>query len=568
MPRPNSSAASTDARADIYALGALLLATFRGKPPDIGNNPMEVVQRKALPLDTEGVPEPLKSLIDRMTVPDREHRLQSAAEVLATIRHGGAADPAVSDADRTVIVPHRTTPPQPGTAAAPPTDAPPTAAPSTAAASTAAPPKRASPPPASRSAPPPTPAPAPAPAARRSRAPLIAVLVTVLLAALGAGGYVSGAFDTLLGPKFPVADPYTLVMEHRADGTTRAVGNVPSPEIRDAVTKAIAAAGGQATLTLATGDIAPSWGDGMLALLREVGTLPEWRVAASGNQVRVTGMTLDPALQQHLTALLQPDKMPEGLTGSGEISLGPQFVTAAMLTPVLDKFADCGAIRLADPPATGYPHKAAISISGNFATMASRVDLADAIAAVAGDREVRMNGEVLNPTLCLIDAALPSAPPGGFDITFGFGSRPDPNPTGRYFVGENPVIDVTIPADVTSGFLFVSALDVSGNIFHMLPNLNREDNAIAALRGGRTGAVKVRVAFAQSEATDGKKLAFLVDASSLGKTRILVIHSETQIFDGLRPTTESATSFADALKARTGPVDSLDSRILTTVAKP
>ncbi|MEX0338792.1 MAG: serine/threonine protein kinase, partial [Arenibacterium sp.] len=59
---PEQMNGQSDTRTDIYSLGALLLANFRGRPPDVGNNPMEVVQRKGEPLDTEGVPEPLKSL--------------------------------------------------------------------------------------------------------------------------------------------------------------------------------------------------------------------------------------------------------------------------------------------------------------------------------------------------------------------------------------------------------------------------------------------------------------------------------------------------------------------------
>ncbi|MEO0914706.1 MAG: serine/threonine-protein kinase, partial [Pseudomonadota bacterium] len=58
---PEQLNGTSDARSDIYSLGALLLATFRGETPNIGRNPMEVIAKKNEPLDTEGVPEPLKS---------------------------------------------------------------------------------------------------------------------------------------------------------------------------------------------------------------------------------------------------------------------------------------------------------------------------------------------------------------------------------------------------------------------------------------------------------------------------------------------------------------------------
>ncbi len=518
---PEQLAGNTDERADIYALGALLLATFRGKPPESGNNPMEVVTRKAQPLDTSGVPEPLKSLIDQMTVPDRTKRLPNAAAVLDAIRRGPVAD----DPDRTVIVPRKAAAvqqvPKPG------------------------PLKPLSVKPEAK--------------ASGGRGGLLAVLALILVAVLGGGAYMAGLF----GPRFPVADPFILIAERKADATAQAVGNVPSPDMEQALSAKMASVGGGVQLTRASGDITESWGPDVMTLIDAVAALPEWRVAASGNQVKVTGLTLDRAEQTRLMAL----PIPAGLTGSVEIELGPRILTADAVKQVLAAHADCGELSVANPLPTGFPADATVIIAGRVAEVASQVALNDALVAAVGPRKLRLEVEVLNPTLCTVDAALPNAPQGGFEMTFGFGDRLDANPTGRYFVGENPVIDVTIPADVMDGFLYVSALDVSGNVFHLLPNLNREDNSVAALRAGRSGAATVRVAYGIDEAKASGALAFTVDDTSLGKTKLLIIHSKTPIFDALRPTTESAEGFAQALQSLTAPVASLDSWILTT-AKP
>ena len=72
-------------RSDLYALGASLLATFRGRVPDVGGSPGEVVARKQQPLDTTGVPEPLRGLIDDLTQPDPARRPPNAAAVVAAI---------------------------------------------------------------------------------------------------------------------------------------------------------------------------------------------------------------------------------------------------------------------------------------------------------------------------------------------------------------------------------------------------------------------------------------------------------------------------------------------------
>ena len=128
-----------------------------------------------------------------------------------------------------------------------------------------------------------------------------------------------------------------------------------------------------------------------------------------------------------------------------------------------------------------------------------------------------------------------------------------------------------LPADVTDGFLSVSILDVSGNVFHLLPNLNRQDNAVADLRDGRTGPVKVRVAFDLKESAQNGGLAFRVDDSTLGKSKVIVLHSSKPLFDGMRPTSESASGYAEALQkfaqSNDASILSLDSKILVT-AKP
>ncbi|MCB2135307.1 MAG: protein kinase [Rhodobacteraceae bacterium] len=544
---PEQLSGQADARSDIYALGALLLATYRGKPPEPGANPMEVIRRKSERLDTNGVPEPLKSLIDRLTDPDRDSRLQSATDVLEEIRIG-PRPVAPATQDRTVIVPR----------AKPQTDLDTTVLPSkppaAASGSAGTGPARASS--ANR--------PAATVAKKGGKGGLIALVTLLLLAAIGAGGYVSGMFGSLFAPSYPPASPYTLVAERKSDGSVQAVGYMPAEGPQAELTGIVTKLGGASELTLASGDIEARWGEYVVALANAVADLPEWRIVANGNQVRVTALTMDPAevpvRQSTLASLVA--QMP--LSVRHDIELGPRFLTAAMLEPVLAAYSNCGGLSLVNTPPSGFPNGATVLITGRMADVGSQVALTDALNKIKGNRNVRLEVEVLNPALCSIDAALPRAPQGGFDVIFGFGDRLETNPTGRYFVGENPVIDLKIPASVTSGYLYVSALDVSGNVFHMLPNLNRQDNSVVGLRAGRSGPLNVRMAYGLSEAQGTTKLAFVVDNSALGKTKILVIHAAEPIFDTLRPTTESAASYAAALSELTTPVTSLDSRILTT----
>ncbi len=516
---PEQLSGNTDARSDIYSLGALLLATFRGAKPDIGNNPMEVLKRKGEPLNTDGLPEPLKSVIDKMTRPLAAERYQSADALLAALG-GQAAD------ERTVIVPRHVSQDKPKVAPKVEVRKP-----------------------------------------KSGRGGLWVALGVLAVLGGGAGSYLGGYFDSFLTPGLPVADPYSLIVERTEAGVVRAVGYMPSAEAAEKMTVALAAMGGTAELTLATGEIAASWADDVLSVVQNLKDTEVWRLAVNGNEARVTGVTLSLSDLEAVNAAFA-DGLPGGLNGTAEILLGPLILSTLMLDPLLKEFGDCGPLALLDPPVLGYGTGTTITVTGRLAEPATAVGITDAIKAMAGDREVVLDIDMLNPTLCLIEANLPNAAAGGAIVTYGFADRDETNPSGRYFVGESPVIDVVLPAEMTDGFVSVSVLDVSGNVFHLLPNVNRQENDVVALRAGTTGPLTLRVVYPKTS-TDGSELGFTVDASSLGKTKVIIIHSTAPLFTEFRPTTESAGGYAQALRqmaeAGTVSVLSLDSSILTTV---
>ena len=598
---PEQLSGDTDARSDLYALGALLLATFRGRPPDIGNNPMDLVKRKALPLDTEGVPEPLKGLIDRLTRPDPAARFQSAADLLRAIDLALSGAARTADPNATIIVPRLATRagapvagPSPASATPatfPPVDASradpsrPDPAPETLA-PVAFPSQSLTPPP--TSAPKPVIEPAKArgdgrtQAARPDSRPamptgkssgggaVVTGLVLALLGLLGAFAYLGGLLDQIIPARLPVADPYALIVERTEAGVVRAVGYMPSPETAEQLSQIMAGIGGTAELTLATGDIGPTWAQDVLAVIDQLKPVESWRLAVNSNQALVTGTTLDRARKDRLEAAFASG-LPGGLTGSAKILLGPVILPVSVLGPLLTKAADCGPLRLLDPPAAGYPNHATITVSGTFAEPKSGAALQEAIAAVAGDRTVSLLTEVLNPPLCQIAAGLPDAPSGGFRFRFGFGDREGDNPSARYLVGENPVIDLTIPATAVDGYVSVLTVDVSGTVTHLLPNLNRPENSLAALRAGRDGPLSVRISYPLADNADPARIAFVVDPTSLGKSELLVIHSAEPLFANMRPTQESVGGLVEVL-AKTGAdgpaqILSIDSAIVISAAR-
>ncbi|QYK42397.1 MAG: serine/threonine protein kinase [Paracoccaceae bacterium] len=508
----------TDQRSDIYALGATLLAAFRGRTPDLGSNPVEMLNIKTKAPDVTGVPEPLRGLIAALTQPDPAARPQTMADVLRRI------DPTWQP-PRNLSAHGPTTPPVKMATVVPPAEPPP----------------------------------------RKSRAGMVLVLLLLAVAGGGGAAWWTGTLDRFMTPALPVASPYVLTMDKAADAPLRISGHAPDEATQAALTERAAATGGTAEVSLAQGAISEGWGVGVLAIAAAVEPLPEWQVAVTDNSARVSGTALNRAARDAVIAALAATPGP--IVIEPDIGVRPTFLTDDVVAPIVAAHQDCGPLAHDPPPPTGWGEGARIVVTGRMATEAGRLKLFDALTAAIGERTALIDVEILNPTLCSIEAALPRAPSRGFKVIFGFGDRPDPNPAARYYVGENPVIDVVIPADVTDGNLWVAIVDVTGTVFHLLPNLNRPENDVASLRNGQAGEVTVRVAYSLDEAQGTPRMAFLVDDSIMGKSKIVVLHAPRQVFEVLRPMSESVASFASALAAQEdGPVSlfSVDSRILTT----
>ena len=530
---PEQLSGNTDARADIYSLGALLLANFRGAAPSLGANPMEVVENKQKPLNTEGLPTPFKQLIERMCDPDPDRRLGSAADVLTFL-------------DRVENDPNAAIEPE----AAPPADEATIIVPNAAAAAKKTP-----------QSPPKKPSKA---EGGRSKAPILVLVAILAFVGAGAGAFFSGLLDPLLGPNYPVAQPFTLIVEKPKTGPTRAVGNMPSEDSRTALADLVE----QADISLSSGAISDSWAEDVLATVRPLSDLQQWRLTVSDNQAKLSGITSDPDLATALNAKFA-DGLPGGLDGAVQITYRLPVVAISQVRGLVGGFEDCGPLNVSPGSVGGgFGPEDTITVTGRLAGSETRVRMFDALRGLVGNRKIALKVEILNPSLCIVEAALPKAPTGKIDVVFSTGNESTPNPSGRFFVGENPVIDVKLPASITSGFLTVSILDVSGNVFHLLPNLSRQQNSIAELRGDTTGPLSVRVAYTLAESALNGGLAFRVDDSTLGKSRVLVLHSSEPLFAGLRPTSESAVGFAEALRENSardaGLILSMDSKILET----
>jgi len=516
---PEQLSGKTDARSDLYALGAMLLSTFRGKAPDMGNNPMDVVNIKGNPLNTEGVPEPLKALIDKMTDPDPSARFQSAEELLLEI------DP---DFEKTIVY----KPSKNNQASKNPEKQSSTKTPS-----------------------------------KKKLGALIPVILILVLISGGGISYLSGLFDSLFKPNYPTANPFTLAISEDIKGRITARGFVPSQDALEKLTETVNVTGGKLNLTLASGATSKTWAEDINVLTGFLSALDEFNFDITDNSAKIIGYTENSTTKTKLTKILKDENLFQNLIIDSSILLGSRNLTLERLYNILANFEDCGTLKLLNVPKQHYSIDDKIIVSGRIENKTSRKNLREAIKKVAGERPVSIQTEVLNKSLCLIDETLTNIPSGGFDIIFGFGSDGSLNPGGRYFVGDNPTIDVTIPKNILGGYLYVSILDVTGSVFHLLPNMNRSDNQIKQLKQQAGNESAIRVAYSLKESKDRAKPAFLIDDSTLGQSKIIIVHSKLPLFESMRPSMESIEGYVSALTGITVPIVALDSRILIT-AKP
>ena len=542
---PEQLSGKTDARSDIYSLGALLLANFRGKSPDVGANPMEVVQKKNDPLDTSTVPEPLKTLLDKMTAPDPNDRFQSMSEMLAFLDQD-AADEALDEA--TIVVPP---PRSSGDKVAEPEPAP---------APVMAPPEKKEPAKVTDNKP------AAKPAEKKSGGSrgLIAAAVAVLAIGGGAAAYFGG-FIGGGEPAYPAVSPYLLTIADPEGLPVSASGYVPNPEMQSALAARMTEMGGTADLTLASGEIVEGWGDGVMRMLDDVAALDDWELSLTDNQVLIAGATSDDRVLEAINARY-PANWPAGMDGTVDVVLTNVFLDPAVVDDILARFADCGPLeQINDPGPVGYGPDDPILVKGTVSGEATREALQEALEDATEGRDVVMDADVLNPPICLVENYLPNAPSGDIDVVFRNGATGSPMDKGDFVVGDNPVIDLVIPDTVFTGFLSVSIVDVSGKVYHLLPFVSRPDNSVDTLRGNEFDKVEVRVTFDEDSS---EPMKFEVTDELVGKSKLLVIHSEAPLFRELRPGTESAVGYAEALSERAteveGLIRSLDSRIITT----
>ncbi|WP_415182323.1 serine/threonine-protein kinase [Phaeovulum sp.] len=478
-----------DFRTDLYALGASLLAVARRAVPDVGHNPGDVVRFKKNPLDVSGIHPPLSNLISLLSAPNPDDRPASAQAAKDRLDQWLKPDT------------HRHK------------------------------------------------GPAERPKFRLGK-PVLGLLV---LGALAGGVYFSGALETLFPPGLPLAAPYTLNAADGVEGSTLA-GHAPDADSAALLLAAYTGSTGKQpppeALHLATGVPDPAWPEQVAELMTLLAPLAEWQLDIADTDVTVAGLAPDAPTRDALGVAMHDWTARSGMDLQGTILAGPETLGTGTLAPILAARATCGKLTLLGAENDAYAMFDPVTVTGDLAEAADVEALKLALTPMIGERALRVETTVLNADLCAIRAVMPTTAGGAISIWLGRGATGEAVLSGVYNTGENPIVDVQLPASVTGASLWVLVVDNTGKVFNILPNINHTAHMVDTLGVVENGVRRVRVLWPiKALQEDPTRLAIEIDAENYGKSEIVAILSKTPLFDMRRPRDESVKSLAEALKA-------------------
>jgi eukaryotic-like serine/threonine-protein kinase len=535
---PEQMEGRAEPRSDLYALGASLLAAWRGEVPFAGATPGEMVRLKTRPLDVADLPAGLRALIASLTEPDPARRPASARELLDRIEPALRSGPAPRERGR--------------------------------------------------------------PAAARRGGVARALLLGFLLIALAGGGlWAAARVDPRVGawleeragplrdrwllpvwderarpllarwfpPELPTADPYVLTAA--SDGTLS--GAAPDADAAVAIRRAQGTATGEMppeeAVTVALGVPSDRWAEGVAGLIAGTAGLEEWALSVEDEAARLVGLAPDLASREAVATALGAAATAGGLTLSLDLAAGPRVLREADLAPALGRAATCGPLH-AEAPEGGWALGAAVRVEGSLPDAAAAEALRGALAPLVGDRAVELRADLLNPELCTVRAVLPAVEPVGLSIRLGDGATGEARLTGVFRAGENPVAVLEMPASLEEGYLWAVAVDNDGVVYNLLPNAQDEENRIARIGVVEGGVRRVTLlrSLSTAAAETGARMGFEISEDNFGKTEVLALVTRDQLFAARGPESQSAALFAEelakALSERPDAVVALASRVV------
>ena len=475
-------------QSDLYALGATLLAAWRGETPFTGATPGEIIRRKQKPLDTEGVPDMLRGVVEALTAPNPTNRPTDADAALdmidAVLRPG-------QDTHNNIR-------------------------------------KERSP----------------------SKAWPFATVGAACLG-LGAAWYF-GVFDGLRRQPLPVAEPFTLELTAADGSTPPLTGHAPDPETAELLRSAITAGFGQpptGEIIIATGVPDEAWDDEVGVLMEQTAALETTQLSVADRSAILSGLAADIATRTAVIDAVDAFAAAYDWRISVNLKAGPLVLPTDALRTTLSEVEDCGPLIIEGATDGQFGLTDRITITGNLSEAETRDIITDKLEPLVGDRPVSLATQTLNPAICTIRRVLAEVPQLDVPLALTDGQSGARNLSGVFTVGQNPVVDLLIAQEYGSLSLQIFAINNDESVINIVPNQANQNAQIDRLAGAQDGFYRVRVLHTLAEnAADRSKLAAEITNDALGKIEIIAVFSHEPLFEIVRPSRESVAAMAEALQ--------------------
>jgi serine/threonine-protein kinase len=509
-----------DARSDIYSLGMTLLAAFHGRHPRFDSYDAMLDSKSQVP-PLDKLPEPLRGLIEKMIQPRPKDRFQSADELLAAIKGPGGADapaPAAASAD---IFPKK------GAAA------------DKSAAKSGKPTAKA-------------------PGAKKGGAGG-AIAAVVVVALMGGAGWFFGlgpGKDMLFGPSLPLAAPYRLTAEAGAGAT----GDAPSEAAAATLRKALEdATGGEVTLRLASGVPSAEWAEGVAAMATAAAPLDAWKLDVIDARAALRGSAPDAGIKDKVSREIGAAARTAGLQLDLRIDAKARTLALADLRAIAAEAADCGPLEIRGGDGRALAPGQPAIVKGLMSSPAARSALEQALKDKLDGRPLDMNVETRTDHICAFERILPADADGGVKVELSLGSDPrrpggrtGPNPSGVFHEDENPVVEISVPANI-KGHLHVYHVDTEGKVHHTFPQRDNPEDRVERVQPVAVDGVRViRVAHSVQaifDAPEGTQIFGYTVSPPFGQEMVIAIVSEDDVIPKILPDTESSSAVIEDLVA-------------------
>jgi hypothetical protein len=291
-----------------------------------------------------------------------------------------------------------------------------------------------------------------------------------------------------------------------------------------------------------------SWPEAVMEALKVLAGLEDWRMDLSEKDAVFAGITRSKATKSQIADRLRIWATQYNFSLASKIAAGPRVLAEADVAAILRAGANCGLLSQSAAAGDTYALGDTVGVTGTLADDGTADRIKSQLTDAIGDRKLQFDVSTLNADLCVVRNVLPVLPSNALSIWFGDGDTGAANISGIFQVNENPIVEVLAPADMSGLSLWVVAVDNTGKIFNLLPNINFEEHAIDRIGVVENGIRRVRVLFSIAEfKSDPRLVAMRISKTDFGKSEIIAILSKDNLFGIRRPRDESVASFAEAL---------------------